>query len=671
MGRFTKITKIDEREMNERILYLKKRIVELDEYYYKKNISAISDLEYDMLTKELADLEKREGIIQDSMSSGVVGSDHIDGFERVSHFKRMLSIPNSYSEADLRDFDRRLKSVLFQNPNPDYCVELKIDGLAVSIIYENGSLKRAVTRGDGEYGDDITRNIKFIKNLPQEILITERIEVRGEIYISKDDFIKINQERESLGEKTFANPRNLAAGSIKLLDHSELKRRPLKVIIYYLDDGNFAKHSDNLLRLKELGFPAPDFYKVCQNISQVIDVCNEWEIKRHSMPYEIDGMVIKYENTREYEFLGTTAKYPRYMMAYKFKAEQAETLLEDIKFQVGRTGAVTPVANLSPVYLAGTVVKNATLHNADEIIAKDLRVGDYVIVEKAGEIIPQVVSSNKEKRKPDSKPFEMITNCPSCGHTLKREDEEAVYRCYNSLCPAQVERQIEHFVSKLAMDISGLGEKIVKLLIDNKLISDFTDIYNLNLNQISELDRMGDKSAKNLIDAIENSKKRELDKLIFALGIRFVGSGASKILAKRFKNLRKLQAADYTELISIDEIGEKIASSVYNYFRSETSKTIINKLESYGLNFSYKEQVVSKLFENLKFVLTGTLPTLKRDDAAKIIEDNGGKVASSVSKKTDYVLAGEEAGSKLDKAKELGIKIIDEQEFINMINQEK
>ncbi|PID27083.1 MAG: DNA ligase (NAD(+)) LigA [Candidatus Cloacimonadota bacterium] len=652
-----------------RVKELKEQIKKLDDYYYNKSISAVGDFEYDMLINELAELEKELGLIKNKDESGSVGADHLSGFERVKHNQKMLSIANSYSSEDLIDFDNRVKKLIGKS-NLQYCVELKIDGLAVSLTYKNGNLVRGVTRGDGEYGDDITRNIKFIKNLTNRIDTKEEVELRGEIYISKKDFIAINEEKISLGEKSYANPRNLASGSIKMLDTDQVKKRNLKVITYsVISKKRENTHSENLEWLRSLNFPAPEYFKVCSSIEEVISECRYWEERKNSLEYEIDGMVIKVNDTSLYKTIGETAKYPRYIMAYKFKADQKETTLKEINFQVGRTGAVTPVAVLEPVQLAGTIVQHATLHNSDEIIAKDLRVGDRVIVEKAGEIIPQIVSSVKSKRKKDSIPFEMIKNCPSCKSVLVKIEDEVIYRCVSPHCPAQLERRVEHFVSKGAMDISGIGGKVVELLINKKIIKDVTDLYSITKDQLMALDRMGEKSTENFLRAIESSKKNSLERVIFGIGIRYVGAKASRIVAKHFKTMENIAKADFTELQSLDEIGDKIAGSIHNFFRNEEMLDLIEKLKNHGLNFEYigEEVDLEHPFGGKKFVLTGTLQTMGRTEAKSIIQSKGGEVTGSVSKKTDFIVAGEKAGSKLKKGQELGITILSEEEFKNMI----
>ena len=658
-------------DINKRIKELRDRIKLLDEWYYKRNRPLVSDYDYDKLMKELEQLEQENNQLDLFSPTMTVGSDLSTPTGKIKHKSKMLSISNSYNKEDLIEFDTRVKKLLETAEEIKYCVELKIDGIAISIRYKNGKIDYAATRGDGETGDEITANALIIKNLPTETALNGEFEVRGEVFISNPDFIKMNEKREEEGEETFANPRNAAAGSLKLLDSKEAAKRSLQAFTYYLLDYEKSKksHFENLQFLEENNFPAPPYKKICIGIEDVIKECVYWEENKNSLDYPIDGMVIKVDDLEKYDILGNTAKSPRWVIAYKFKPDRVESILEDIKFQVGRTGAITPVAQLKSVFVAGTTVKRATLHNAEEIEQKDLRIGDAVIVEKAGEIIPQVISYIKEKRKPDAKKFEMIKNCPVCHSELYKPEDEAVYRCINPSCPAQLLRRIEHFVSKGAMDINGLGEKVIIQLLESKLISEITDLYDLEFKQLITLDRMAEKSAKNLLSVIETSKSRNFDNLLFALGIRHVGKGASRILAKKYKELDLLINADFLELKEIDEIGEKIASSLVAFFENEKNMELMQKLKEHGLNTSYigEEIIENKLFTDKKFVLTGTLENLTRSDAKKMIENNGGKVVSAVSKKTDYILAGTSPGSKLEKGKKLGIEILTEEQFQKML----
>lgn len=667
------------------IKHLTDKITLYDEWYYKRNQSLVSDYDYDIMLKELKDLEKQ--LPQPDLFSITekVGSDlsddknfSIPNFKKIKHKKKMLSISNSYDKNDLIEFDNRVKKVLETDEEIKYCVELKIDGVAISITYKNGQMSHAVTRGDGETGDEITGNAKTISDVVDKTeLSKEEFEVRGEVYIKNSSFLKLNEKRETDGDSIFLNPRNTASGSLKLHDREELKSRKLNLFLYYIESKNseiYTKsHFNNLQLLEDNNFPVSKYRKLCNGIEDVITECEFWEKNRFSekLDYEIDGMVIKVDDISLYNRLGTTAKSPRWVIAYKFKAETVETVLEDIVYQVGRTGAVTPVAVLKPVYLAGTTVKRATLHNSLEIREKDLRIGDTVQIEKAGEIIPQVIRYVKEKRNPNSIVFQMTKNCPECDSSLEKTEDEAVFRCVNPSCPAQISKKIEHFVSKGAMNINGLGTRIIDLLLTNKKITDISDLYKLKTEDLIPLERMGEKSARNIIHAIEVSKTQDFHNIIFGLGIRFVGKGASKVLADNFKNIDNLISADYLVLSDIDEIGEKIALSVIKYFSEEKNIEVIEKLKNSNINFEKisvsSEKSVSQeildFFNEKKFVLTGGLENYSRDEAAAIIEKFGGKVVSSVSKKTDYILVGDNPGSKFEKGKKLGVRIVEEDEF--------
>jgi len=682
------VKKID---LKDRINQLTGKIKLYDEWYYKRNQSLVSDYDYDIMLKELKGLEKQ--LPQPDLFSVTekVGSDLSDdknfstpNFKKIKHKKKMLSISNSYDKNDLIEFDNRVKKVLDTDKEIKYCVELKIDGVAISITYKNGQMLYAATRGDGEIGDEITANAKTISDIVDKTdLSNEEFEVRGEVYIKNSSFLKLNEKREASGDSIFLNPRNTASGSLKLLDREELKSRNLNLFLYYIESsensGIYTKsHFKNLQLLEDNSFPVSKYRKLCIGIEGVIKECEFWEKNRFSekLDYEIDGMVIKVDDISLYNRLGTTAKSPRWVIAYKFKAETIETVLEDIVYQVGRTGAITPVAVLKPVHLAGTTVKRATLHNSLEIREKDLRIGDTVQIEKAGEIIPQVIRYVKNKRKSDSKRFEMIKTCPECDSILEKTEDEAIFRCVNPSCPAQISKKIEHFVSKGAMNINGLGTRIIDLLLTNKKITDISDLYKLTAEDLIPLERMGEKSARNIIHAIEISKTQDFFNIIFGLGIRFVGKGASKVLADRFKNIYDLISADYLVLSDTDEIGEKIALSVIKYFTEEKNIEIIEKLKSYDVNFEkLKSQDIIKegisqdiidFFNDKKFVLTGGLENYTRDEAAAIIEKLGGKVVTSVSKKTDYILVGESPGSKLEKGKKLGVRIVEEDEFLKL-----
>lgn len=666
-------------EIQKRITQLRKLLKKYNDLYYKEGISEISDFEYDQLLKELETLESKAGKTslftkneaEDSPSVSV-GSDLTEGFKKRKHYKKMLSISNSYNTQDLTEFDRRIKKSLETDDGVEYCVEYKIDGLAVSLIYRSGKIDYALTRGDGETGDDITENFLTVSGVPFDISVDKDFEVRGEIYISKKDFYEINFLREEQGLELLANPRNAAAGSVKLLDSKEAAKRPLKLISYYYDgDGSASKQSENLDLLKRKGFPTANYYEVCRNIEEVIEVCRLKEEKKHDLDFEIDGMVIKVNDIKTREKIGETSKSPKWAIAYKFKPDRAETLLKDIIFQVGRTGAVTPVAVLEPVKLSGTIVKRATLHNFDEIRNRDIRIGDTVGIEKAGEIIPQVVFVDKDKRDSDSTEFTMIENCPVCLEKLVKHEDEVIYRCVNASCPAQLERQIVHFSSKGAMDIDGMGPKMVKNLLSSGIIKSIPDIYRLDSRQLENIERMGERSSDKLIKAIDNSRSRSLEKLIFGLGIRHVGKEASISLASKFKNIDNLIFTDRDSLKEIDDIGEIMAESITAFFSNPKNIEMIKKLEEYGLNTTYKNEKsgTNVFFDGKTFVITGSFDSFSREDLKDLIVKNNGKVSSSVGKNTDCLLCGENPGSKRDKAIEAGIRIIYEKELNGLIGK--
>lgn len=663
-------------DVKKRIQELRELIEKYDYEYYVLAQPSVSDYEYDQLMKELESLEKAhpELITPDSPTQRVSGQP-IKEFPTVRHRKPMLSLANTYNEGEFREFDRRVRSAL-KGQKVEYVAELKIDGVAISLHYVNGRFERGLTRGDGLQGDDITPNLRTIRSIPLRIKaddVPEFFEVRGEIYMPKKAFQRLNREKEEQGEAPFANPRNAAAGSLKLQDPKIVAKRGLNLWAYYLDSdspGFLAKnHFDNLQKLKAMGFPVNPNVRLCQSLNAVFDFFREWEQKRDSLPYEIDGVVVKVNDLDQQALLGATAKSPRWAIAYKFKAIRKETLLERIVWQVGRTGIVTPVAELQPVQLAGTTVSRATLHNVDEILRKDIHEGDYVFIEKGGDIIPKVVGVNKEKRKHPPKPVEIPKTCPVCGTPLIRLEGEVAIRCPNLQCPAQIKRRIEHFASRGAMDIEGLGTALVDMLVDKGLIKNFADIYRLKKEDVANLERMGEKSAQNLLDAIERSKRQPLDRLIFALGIPYIGSTAAKILSKNFKSLPALMQASYEQLESIEGIGEKMAQSIVAFFKNKQNRKIIDELVKAGVQASVKEEVKEGTeLDGKVFVLTGALPHLKRHEAARLIEEHGGKVASSVSRNTSFVLAGDNPGSKYTKAQQLGIPIIDEATFLEMIH---
>ena len=583
----------------------------------------------------------------------------------------MLSLSNAYSWEDLKDFESRVREAV--GADVEYVVEFKIDGLSVGLNYNNGIFESGATRGNGIVGENITKNLMTIKNIPLNIDEKGELTVRGEVYISKKDFEEINKIQEEQDQPLYANPRNLAAGSLRQLDSKLTAKRPLDIFIFNLEDINskqFKTHSESLEYLKQQGFHVSPEFKVFKTMDEIIEYIKYWTEHREDLGFGIDGMVIKVNNLAQREQMGYTAKSPRWAIAYKFPAERKETKLLDIVVEVGRTGTITPTAVLEPIRLAGTTVSRATLHNEDYINEKDIKINDTVLVQKAGDIIPQVVEVIKEKRTGEEIEFKMPEECPVCGEPTVRLEGEAAVKCINISCPAQIRRGIIHFASREAMDIDGLGESIITLLLKQGLIKDISDLYYLKKEQISVLERMGDKSATNLINAINKSKENDLWRFINGLGIKLIGTKAAKILASEFKDLDKLMNATEQELINLEEFGQTMADSVVEFFKEEKNISVIEKLKEAGVNTKLIEsddEDIPKIFEKMKIVLTGTLPTLKRNDAKEMIEKRGGKATSSVSKSTSFVLAGEEAGSKLTKANDLGIKVIDEEKFLQLI----
>ncbi len=656
----------------DRIEAIKNQIRQYDYEYYVLAHPTISDYDYDLLVKELEAMEAAnpELVTSDSPTQRVSGQP-TKSFDTVTHRYPMLSLSNTYNQQEFIEFDKRVRSGLGDNIQFEYVAELKIDGVAISLLYENGKFQRAITRGDGTQGDDVTQNIKTIRSIPLKIFKSDgfpaNFEVRGEVYLPKKSFEMINLKREQLGEPLFANPRNAAAGSLKLQDARIVAERRLDMFAYYVHSDQEKQftlsHSDNLKLLTEQGFPVNPNVKLCRNINEVLAYVQEWEQKRADLPYEIDGVVVKVNSVSQQLQLGTTAKSPRWAIAFKFKALSAESRILKIVWQVGRTGAVTPVADLEPVHLAGTTVSRATLHNPDEIERKDIRESDFVRIEKGGDIIPKVIEVITEKRTANSSKTVIPRVCPSCGQPLQRIEGEAAIRCTNKQCPEQVLRKIEHFSSRNAMDIEGLGIAVVELLLSNNLIRGVEDIYHLKTEQIAKLERMGKKSAEKLVEAITQSKSQPLHRLIFGLGIPFIGSTAAKLLSKHFRSIDKLAQADQESLEIVDGIGQKMAQSIIQWFSEENNRRLIEGLRQAGLVFEDFTSSADTFFEGKTFVLTGTLPGLSRNEAVELIEKGGGRVSSSVSSKTNYVLAGENPGSKLEKAKKLGIKIISEQEL--------
>lgn len=670
-----------ETEVYKKISKLREIINICDHNYYVRDESLISDYEYDQLFAELIRLEKEfpDFVTPDSPTQKV-GGEPLKEFRSVPHKKPMLSLSNTYSYEEIRDFHRRVLELLDNEP-VEYFTELKFDGVAISIFYENNTYSLAVTRGDGIVGDDVTLNIKTIKNLPLrtiEVIFEgkpiKNFEIRGEVYLNVSDFLRINEERVVNGEKPFANPRNLASGTLKLLDPRQVAKRPLRLVAYYLDtdDVRLVSHSKNIDLMKEMGLPVSKYSRLCFNLDEVFQFIEEWKEKRHTLPFQIDGIVIKVNSLEQQARLGTIARSPRWAIAYKYEAGKATTILKNIILQVGRTGIVTPVAELEPVFLAGSTISRATLHNADYIKELDLRIGDTVILEKGGEVIPKVVGVVLEKRPNWAVEYVFPEFC-ECGlqGKLVRLPGEVAYFCQHPECPWQLRRRIEHFASRNAMDIEGMGERVVDDLVSLGFLKNIASIYELKnyREKLINLERWGEKRVDNLLNAIEESKRRPLHRLIFGLGIRFIGEGAAKILAKHFKNLDAIMKASKEEFTSIYEIGDKMAESLVKFFSDPKELEIIEKLRAYGVNFSEKEEttLTSKKLEGLTFVLTGELKNLTRTEAKSKIEQLGGKVSSSVSRKTNFVVVGANPGSKYSEAKKLGIKIINEDEFLEMI----
>ena len=663
---------MDKEKARQRISELRGIVEYHAKKYYDEDEPEISDFEYDMLMQELKSLEKEfpDLITEDSMTQKVGG--HVkEGFLQVTHEVPLQSLQDVFSIEELKEFDKRVKKQL-DGEQINYVVETKIDGLSVALEYVNGEFVRGATRGNGLIGEDVTENLKTIKNIPKKLNENVNIIVRGEVFIGSDEFEKMNEEREILGETLFANARNAAAGSLRQLDSKITAKRPLDIFIFNvqrLEGNTFNSHNEQLNYLKKLGFNVNPVHDYCTSIDQAIKAVNKIGENRDSLSFGIDGAVIKVDELDLREKLGVTAKTPRWAIAYKYPPEQKQTILKDIICQVGRTGAITPMAILEPVRVAGSLISKTTLHNEDFVKEKDLKIGDTVIIQKAGDVIPEVVSVVKEKRTGNEKEFSMPTHCPVCGAPAIREEGEAVTRCTGIECTAKALRSIVHFSSKVGMDIDGLGYSIIEQLIDKELIKGIADIYTLELDDIASLKKNGKKFAQNLINAINESKNNDLSKLITALGIRHVGSKLAKTLAKKYRTMDKLMNASLEELSMQDDVGEKTANSIYDFFKQEQTIDLIDKLKKSGVNMkSLEEESSDNRFEGMTFVLTGALQEYTRDQASEIIEKLGGKTSSSVSKKTTYVLAGEDAGSKLTKAQNLGVTVISELDFKNMIN---
>lgn len=659
----------------DRVKELRDLLERANRAYYDEAKPFISDREFDEALKELRELEDTFGLQSDDSPTQRVGGQPTSQFPTVEHPVPLLSLDNTYNSEDLKDFDRRVRDRI-GDESFTYAVELKFDGAAVRMRYEDRELKLGATRGDGERGDDITQNIRTIDDVPLELnsYAPSVLEVRGEVYMEKEAFVRLNEYREENGLQPFANPRNSTAGSLKMQDPREVARRPIRMFIFdlILENEDIERtQASKMSLLRDLNFPVCEHFEICHTIDEVLDIISKWDNLRHELPYATDGVVIKVNEEKFRERLGNTSKAPRWAISYKFEADQATTLLNSITLQVGRLGSITPVAELRPVELAGTTVKRASLHNEDEILRKDIRPGDTVVVEKAGEIIPQVISVVNPERENRPEPFKMPDNCPACNEPLVKFEGEVKWRCVNQECPPQVRERIIHFASRDAMDIEGLGEAVVDQLVEADLISSYADLYYLTPDDLMPLERMAEKSAQNLLNAIESSKNQPFHRVLYAIGIRFVGKTVAKDLANAFHSLDDLMRASNEELEQVDAIGPKIAESVTSFFSIPKNLEIVQSLKKAGLRFeSEEDRQASAALENKIFVLTGSLPSLTRKEATELIELHGGKTTSSVSSNTDYLLAGESAGSKLNKANKLGISVIDESSFNEMIGRD-
>jgi len=668
---------LEKKEIKERIEKLKGQLEYHNYRYYVLDDPVVSDTEYDRLMTELVALEEdHPEFLSPNSPTQRVGAKPLAEFETVTHTIPMLSLQNAMELDEVAEFDRRIKKLLRIN-DVDYVMEVKIDGLAVELVYLNGEFTTGSTRGDGFTGEDITQNLRTIKSIPMRLLrdhdipIPDRLEVRGEVYMGKNEFKELNKERELQGDPLFANPRNAGAGSVRQLDPRITAGRKLNIFCYAPGEilgVTLTTHYHFLDYLKKWGFRVNPLTKLCRNLDELISHYNYIQNMRDRIPYEIDGTVIKVNRFDYQVLLGNVSRSPRWAIAYKFQAHEETTIIEDIIVGVGRTGALTPVAVLKPVMVSGVEVKRATLHNEDEIVRKDILIGDTVIVSRAGDVIPEVVKVIKEKRTGQERPFTMPEECPVCGEKVVRQPGEAIRRCVNINCPAQIKGSIEHFASKRAMDIDGLGEKLVEQLVDKKAINDVSDLYYLEKNDLLQLERMADKSAQNLLDAISTSKKPSFQRFIYALGIRNVGEHISGLLADKFNSIEDLYTLDEDTLMAIPEIGPEVANSITSFFQDDKNRKTISRMLDAGVVIEYKKEGRKPLL-GLTFVFTGALKNMGREEARKLIESHGGKTVSSVSKKIDYVVLGEEAGSKVDKARSLDLKIISEEEFLSLIQK--
>jgi len=661
------------KQAEQKIRKLREEIKYHEKKYYVDNDPQIADYEFDLLVKSLKELEKQfpELITSDSPTQRV-GEQPISGFLSVEHSQPMLSLDNCYSYEELEEFEERIHKVI-PGEKVEYVAELKIDGLGISVIYRDGGFTQAVTRGDGYRGDEVTSNVKTIRSLPLTIKDHHEIEVRGEVYLPFSSFEMTNKEREKKGEPLFANPRNAAAGSLRLLDPREVASRQLDVFLYSIfTEGKEQKSQwDSLKRLKELGFKTNPHSRRCASLAQIRSFWEEWNEKRENLDYDVDGVVVKVDSVRQQNVLGRTAKFPRWAISFKFPARQATTQIKDIRIQVGRTGALTPVAILEPVQLSGITISRSTLHNEDEVKRKDIRIGDHVLIERSGDVIPKVVSVMKERRTGKESRFVFPSRCPVCNSSVFKPEGEAISRCENPSCPARLRESLLHFASRRAMNIEGLGDALVDQLLDNELVRSIPDLYHLKLQNLENLERMGSKSSQNLLDEIAKSKQRTLPRLIFALGIRYVGERTAQALAAHFKDLEKLSTARLEELVQVEDVGPKVGESIVFFFRQPENRELLSRLKKAGLSLSHKEEAKrgDLPLAGQTFVLTGKLSDFTRDGAAEIIEKLGGTVSSSVSSRTTSVIVGESPGSKLIQAKRLGIPTMGEKEFAKLVGK--
>lgn len=660
------------KEAKKRIRQLREEIVFHEKKYYVDSDPQISDYEFDMLVKQLTNLERQfPELVTPESPTQRVGEQPLEGFASVEHSTPMLSLDNCYTLEELKEFEDRIRKII-PGEKIAYVAELKIDGLGISVIYRNGKFAQAITRGDGFRGDDVTANVKTIKSIPLSIRQSDDLEVRGEIYLPFVSFKKINRIRESENLPLFANPRNAAAGSIRLLDPKEVATRSLDAFFYSLFVGGKERESQwqNLTVMKNSGFKTNPHSRRCSSLEEVIAYYEEWQARRDTLDYEVDGIVIKVDSTAQKKLLGSTAKFPRWAISFKFPARQATTRIKDIVVQVGRTGALTPVAILEPVNLSGITISRSTLHNEDEIRRKDIRIGDFVLIERSGDVIPKVVAVMKDRRTGKESPFDFPKTCPVCHTRAFRPEGEAVSRCINPSCPAKLQESLLHYASRRAMDIETLGEALAHQLLERALVQSIPDLYALKFEDLASLERMGPKSSQNLLHEIEKSKQNDLNRLIYALGIRFVGERTAQALASNFRSLDALARASLEELIQVEDVGPKVAKSIVFFFQQRENMELINKLRAAGVNFSSLNGSAPELglLSGQTFVLTGKLTRYSREEAKAKIEALGGIVTSSVSRKTDYVIAGEDPGSKLEKARTMGVPVLDEQAFEEMIS---